>query len=144
MISLKKYLDSAPSGTDADCWQQNDEIASVAIAAYGSALEAIGNCSIDACPGLGSELKQRLDELNRNLSSSMNCDSLQLTDRQVQEHLQALGKTNGHALPANERRSEGVADRDGPDCRIGWRPRPTLRWTDQRGYYPPHRNRQLG
>jgi hypothetical protein len=92
MISLKKYLDSAPSGTDADCWQQNDEIASVAIAAYGSALEAIGNCSIDACPGLGSELKQRLDELNRNLSSSMNCDSLQLTDRQVQEHLQAWGR----------------------------------------------------
>lgn len=92
MISLKKYLDSVPSGTDADCWQQKDELASVAIAAYGSALEAIGNCSIDACPGLGSELKQRLGELNRNLSSRMNCESLQLTDRQVQEQLQAWGR----------------------------------------------------
>ena len=92
MISLKKYLDSVPSGTDADCGQQKDEIASVAIAAYGSALEAIGNCSIDACPGLGSGLKQRLDELNRNLSSSMNCESLELTDGQVQEQLKAWGR----------------------------------------------------
>ena len=92
MISLKKYLDSAPSSTNADCWQQKDEIASVAIAAYGSALESMGNCSLDACPSLGSELKQRLGELNRNLSSRMNCESLELTDRQVQEQLQDWGR----------------------------------------------------
>ena len=92
MISLKKYLDSAPSSTNADCWQQKDEIASVAITAYGSALESMGNCSLDACPSLGSELKQRLGELNRNLSNRMNCESLELTDRQVQEQLQDWGR----------------------------------------------------
>src|ERR1019366_4621816 len=92
MISLKKYLDSAPFSTNADCWQQKDEIASVAIAAYGSALESMGNCSLGACPSLGSELKQRLGELNRNLSSRMNCESLEFTDRQVQEQLQDWGR----------------------------------------------------
>ncbi|HEV2487823.1 MAG TPA: hypothetical protein VGT08_20050 [Terracidiphilus sp.] len=81
MILLKKYLDSVPSGKKANRRQDKDGIASVAIAAYGSALEAMGSCSLDACPGLGSEL-------NHNLSGEMNCETLESTDRQVQEQLQ--------------------------------------------------------
>jgi hypothetical protein len=91
MSSLKKYLDSVQTGANAISGQDNDGIASVAIAAYGSALEAMGSCCLNACPGLGGELKQRLGELNSDLSSNVNCETLQGTDRQVQEQLQKWG-----------------------------------------------------
>ena len=33
----------------------------VAMDAYGSALLEMGNCSLDACPGLGDDLKKNLE-----------------------------------------------------------------------------------
>jgi len=92
MISLKKYLDSAPADSTADCELHGDGIASVAIAAYRSALVEMGSCSLDACPGLGSGLKQHLAELGRDLSCDMNCATLEGTDREVQAQLQSWGR----------------------------------------------------
>ena len=92
MISLKRYLDSVPAGSISNCRQDRDGIVSVAITAYGSAIVAMGRCSMDACPGLGGELKQQLDDLNRNLCVDANCETLVATDRKVQEQLQGWGR----------------------------------------------------
>jgi hypothetical protein len=60
MISLKKYLDSPLADTHALLEPEETDLLSVAISAYGSALLEMGNCSLDACPGLGDELKRGL------------------------------------------------------------------------------------
>jgi gas vesicle protein len=64
----------------------------MALAAYGSALTAIGRCSLDACPALGSELRESLEGLSRNLSTGVNCETLAATDREVQEQVQSWGR----------------------------------------------------
>jgi diguanylate cyclase (GGDEF)-like protein len=92
MISLKKYLDSVPAVCHADRSSNGKGIASAAIAAYGSALVEMGSCSLDACPGLGSELKQNLDTLNRNIGNGVSCETLAATDQQVKEQLQGWGR----------------------------------------------------
>jgi diguanylate cyclase (GGDEF)-like protein len=92
MISLKKYLDSIAADSDRDDEKGEGGLTSVAIAAYGSALVAMGSCSLEACPGLGNGLKQHLDELNRDLSSKMSCQDLAATDREVQQQLQDWGR----------------------------------------------------
>jgi diguanylate cyclase len=92
MISLKKYLDSVPTGSIKNCEQDGRGLASAVISAYGSALVEMGSCSLDACPGLGSHLKQRLGALSRNLSWNMSCVELQRTDGEVQEQLRSWGR----------------------------------------------------
>jgi diguanylate cyclase (GGDEF)-like protein len=52
----------------------------------------MGNCSLDACPGLGEGLQQQFSDLNRNLSSDLNRETLLATDRQVQEQLAGWGR----------------------------------------------------
>jgi diguanylate cyclase (GGDEF)-like protein len=92
MISLKKYLDSVSNNSDANFEHGDRDLAAVALSAYGSALLAMGNCSVDACPGLGNGLRQDLGELSQQLSTGINCDALSATDKQVQEHLQGWGR----------------------------------------------------
>ena len=92
MISLKKYLDSESAGSNANCEQDHRGIAAVAIAAYGSALVEMGSCSLDACPGLGSELNQHLGELSSDLSSNMSCGRLEKTSREVEDELRVWGR----------------------------------------------------
>jgi len=62
------------------------------LAAYGSGMVAMGACSLDACAGLGGELKQRLNELSSGLSADMTREALERTDRAVQEQLQGWGQ----------------------------------------------------
>lgn len=92
MISLKKYLESAPADSDPQSDQRGSDIASQALAAYGSALVAMGSCSLDACPGLGSELWQNLGQLSRHLSRAIKSETLAETDREVQQQLQGWGR----------------------------------------------------
>jgi diguanylate cyclase len=123
MISLKKYLDSPPPGSKTHCDTVEEDLLCVAIAAYGSALQGMGSCSLDACPGLGVGLKQHLDELNSNLSSHMSSEALAATDRDVKEQLQDWGRRTAthYQLKSNEvkellivmaRTAEGVGARD--------------------------------
>jgi diguanylate cyclase (GGDEF)-like protein len=91
MISLKKYLDSVPAGSHASCEREWDDITTVAFSAYGSALEAMGTCSLDSCPGLGRELRDNLGELSRKLTRRVDCETLTATDKAVQEQLLSWG-----------------------------------------------------
>lgn len=97
MISLKKYLDGElPSPAEGDAGQEAG-ILLVTLAAYGSAMLAMGNYSLDACPGLGGGLKQKLGELQAALTAKMTPEQVQATDRALQEQVQEWGRrTAGH------------------------------------------------
>jgi diguanylate cyclase (GGDEF)-like protein len=92
MISLKRYLDSDPVNSDATFEPQEGELFSRTLAAYGSALVAMGSCSLDACPGLGNALRETLSEQSRKLTNGINCETLAATDREVQEQMQSWGR----------------------------------------------------
>ncbi len=122
MISLKKYLDSTWVTAPKESPQETGML-TAALAAYGSALAEMGNCSLDACPGLGRGLKQRLEELKAALNPAMLREEVEETDRGVQEQLRDWGlRTARHFREkANEvkelllvmaRAAEGVGTRD--------------------------------
>jgi len=92
MISLKKYLDSTPTGHQTHRAPDAKEMLPVAVAAYRSALREMGTCSVDACPALGQELKQSLGELEEKLSIDLNRETLEATEKDVQERLQDWGR----------------------------------------------------
>ena len=92
MISLKRYLDSVPVGSHADHSEDCDELASIALASYSSALVTMGSCSINACPGLGIELKENLDKIGRNLSGIPTRKTLAATDKEIQQQLESWGR----------------------------------------------------
>jgi diguanylate cyclase (GGDEF)-like protein len=92
MISLKKYLDLHPAGQFAEVEPDEHEFLIAVINAYGSALLEMGTCSLDACPGLGDDLKRNLGELRAGLSSDMGCETLAATDTCVRERLRVWGR----------------------------------------------------
>ena len=92
MITLKKYLDSPVTGSELLAAQEEKEILPRALAAYGAALLEMGNCSLDACPALGGDLKQSLSRLQTQLSVGISCDEVAATGRDVQERLRDWGK----------------------------------------------------
>ena len=92
MISLKKYLDSEPAGQFAEGEPEEWDLLSMAMDAYGSALMEMGNCSLDACPGLGDDLKKNLASLRTGLSPGMSCESLAATDSNARERLRVWGR----------------------------------------------------
>ncbi len=92
MISLKKYLDSEPAGRLTEIEPVAPDLLVVVIDAYGSALLEMGNCSLDACPGLGDDLKRNLGELRTVLSPGMSTKTLAATDSGVRERLRVWGR----------------------------------------------------
>lgn len=91
MISLKKYLDGELPPLAAGDAGEERGILLVTLAAYGSALLSMGNYSLEACPGLGGGLKQRLGELQASLSTEMGPEQMEATDRAVHEQVQEWG-----------------------------------------------------
>lgn len=92
MISLKKYLESGTAqAAELDRAGQPD-VLPVMLSAYRSALLAVGNCSMDACPGLGDGLKQSLEALQARICPSMNREDVAIADRAVQEQLRDWGQ----------------------------------------------------
>jgi len=91
VISLKKYLDAARPGMSTDSEPDRQDLLEVAIAAYRSSLQEMGNCSLDACPGLGKELKQGLGKLGEKLARDISRDVLEATGQSVREKLQDWG-----------------------------------------------------
>jgi diguanylate cyclase (GGDEF)-like protein len=123
MISLKKYLDAANSGSLAYDEPAEDDLVSVTMAAYCSALSEMGSCSMEACPALGAGLRQSLGKLEASLSGSVNCKTVEATEKRVQEQLQDWGKrTASHyrqqtgevkeLLIVMARTAESVGERD--------------------------------
>jgi len=90
MISLKRYLD-APLQAEADHLGQQLDLATAAISAYRASLLEMGNCSLEACPGMGDGLKKNLGELNAGLSPAMQAAALTTTESTVREELRAWG-----------------------------------------------------
>ena len=93
MISLKRYLDSASLGSDPNSDPEPADLAFQALAAYSSALQAMGLCSQDACPALGAELSRNLSRLSRGMACITSCEKLAVTDKQVQQQLQGWGRS---------------------------------------------------
>ncbi len=89
MISLKRYLDSAP--TDAASDPGKPGLLAMVFDAYGSALLEMGGCSLHACPGVGDGLKRDLVEIQSGLSSGMSPAALAAADGSVRERLRGWG-----------------------------------------------------
>jgi diguanylate cyclase (GGDEF)-like protein len=92
MISLKKYMETVGTGSDCGCAADEKDILPAAMAAYRSALLEMGNCSLDACPGLGEELKRGLGKLEAELSIAKSRAAVEATEKRVQEQLQEWGR----------------------------------------------------
>src|SRR5208283_1343859 len=91
MISLKRYLDS-PLQHQAEDVSQERDLAATAIAVYGRSLLEMGNCSLEACPGMGDQLKNNLSELKAGLSPAMETGALAATESKVREELCDWGR----------------------------------------------------
>jgi diguanylate cyclase (GGDEF)-like protein len=91
MISLKKYLDAATAGTLTPDEPPEEELASAVLAAYRSALREMGGCSLEVCPALGSGLRQGLGKLEAKLSPPICRDTVEGTEKNVQQQLQNWG-----------------------------------------------------
>jgi len=89
MISLKKYLESERADLAASV---DRDLLTVAMEAYGSALLEIGNASLDACPGLGDDLKRNLSSVKTGFSTEMSCEALAAADGIVREELRNWGR----------------------------------------------------
>ena len=92
MISLKKYLESQQTDSVAPVKCAEGDLFPVVIDAYGSALMEMGNSSMEACPGMGDELKRRLSELKTGLSVAMSPAAMATTDSGVREQIRGWGR----------------------------------------------------
>src|SRR5271157_1974383 len=92
MISIKKYLDSEHLQREPEPESEGNGRVRAALAAYGSALVEMGNCSLDACPGLGRHLKDHLANLKAGLADTIGAKALSATEASVKEELVAWGR----------------------------------------------------
>lgn len=92
MISLKRYLDSTASNRAVADQPDEKNLLTLAMDAYGSALLEMGNCSLEACPGIGDELKRSLGIIKAGISTAMNCEALAASDSDVREQLGTWGR----------------------------------------------------
>lgn len=104
MISLKKYLDStsatphAPAVEESLCptdlpWEEDKgEILTLALAAYRSSLREMGNYSVEACPALGTGLKQSLATAAEKLTTEASAETVASVQTGIGEKLQNWGR----------------------------------------------------
>jgi diguanylate cyclase (GGDEF)-like protein len=92
MISLKKYLDTTVPLPQVLDEPDGQGLLAAAIAAYRSALLEFGNCSQDACPALGNELKKSLGKLEESLSIDTSREVVEVSERCVRDQLQEWGR----------------------------------------------------
>src|SRR6266568_1222845 len=97
MISLKKYLDSYEDDVSPCVVDATPDLLPLAIDAYRSALVEIGNCSLDACPVLGPDLRRSLGRFEETLSNRLSAGTIAATENGVRELLQEWGmRTSRH------------------------------------------------
>jgi len=92
MISIKKYLDSDHLNLAPGPEAEENEVVRAALSAYGSALVEMGNCSLDACPGIGSGLKDHLAGVKSGLAAGVGAHALSASEAAVREELSAWGR----------------------------------------------------
>jgi diguanylate cyclase (GGDEF)-like protein len=67
------------------------ELLSAIVECYQSALLAMGKSGIQACPGVSSDLQQKLADLGNQISSDLTPAGVKKTETQVEEQLQQWG-----------------------------------------------------
>ncbi len=92
MISLKRYLDSAPDLPWDDGSAGAKEILPAMMDAYRSAIVEMENCSVDACPVLGRELKESLALVLGGLSARLTSQEIADLESRVRELLRDWGR----------------------------------------------------
>jgi diguanylate cyclase (GGDEF)-like protein len=92
MISIKRYLDSDLAEIEGHDESAPSDPLAVALDTYGSVLLEMGNCSLEACPGIGDQLKQKLGRLQAGLSPSMTPESIEAHGEQAQKLLSGWGQ----------------------------------------------------
>ncbi len=94
MISLKKYLDMDPGkdpGKPSSTQPGLNELSSVILESYRSALLAMGNSGAQACPAVGSDLQLTLAGLESRLSANLTTTLVKETETQIEERLLQWG-----------------------------------------------------
>jgi diguanylate cyclase (GGDEF)-like protein len=107
MISLKRYLDQSQIDPPQAAVRTVSGLLPAAIYAYRSALRDMGSCSLDACPGLGDELKKGLASVDDDLARPVTSEHLQSAQQAVQQHLKGWGR---HAARHAHERTEEVKE----------------------------------
>jgi two-component system chemotaxis response regulator CheY len=92
MNSSKQYLDSPPKFPREDSAQAESDVLAVTIQAYRSALREMGNCSAEALPVLGLELRKSLWRLEESLSGEIDIGMIATTKSVFSEQMQPWGK----------------------------------------------------
>ena len=103
MITLKPYLDMVVSRTSSKEPAQN-ELLSTTLECYRSALLAMGKSGTQACPGVSSDLQQKLADLGNQISADLTAAGIRKTEKRVEEQLQQWGGQSAeyHKAKANE------------------------------------------
>jgi diguanylate cyclase (GGDEF)-like protein len=92
VISLKKYLDMDPSEPSSPSPQPDlNELSSVILESYRSALLAMGKSGARAFPTAGSDLQQSLASLENRLAANVTASLVKETETQVEEQLLQWG-----------------------------------------------------
>jgi diguanylate cyclase len=95
VISLKKYLDLDPEELKKFLPKSNDvepeDLLSLTVGSYRSALLAMGDCGAVVCPTLGADLQDGLSSPAGRLAQKITADRLRKTEEQVIEQLQQWG-----------------------------------------------------
>jgi diguanylate cyclase (GGDEF)-like protein len=90
LISIKKYLDGdAP--TSAIMLLEPNELLTITVEAYRSALRAIGRSAVEACPAPGRDLERGLASLEARISSAADAYDVKQTEAQVETQLLRWG-----------------------------------------------------
>ena len=90
MISLKPYLDMKVTKTSSKEPEPGDLLSAV-LQCYQSALLAMAASGARACPGVDSDLKEKLAELGKQISSDLTPAGVKKTEKRVEEQLQQWG-----------------------------------------------------
>ena len=96
MISLKKHIELHPG-----------KLLEAALDAYGDALTAMGKSGAQACPGLGSDLKNRLAEIAARLPEEPTPDSL---TRDAKKAVEELGEWGARAAEYHKKKTAEVKE----------------------------------
>lgn len=94
MISLKKYLEQESESVNfRDGWEAHGaDVLPAVLSAYRTALRGMGDCTVEACPALGSAVQQRLTVLEGELSRSPNEELIEQSENTVSGLLRDWGR----------------------------------------------------
>ena len=92
MISIKRYLDSPQESSTVEKELLNGDLLAILLEAYRSALLEMGNCTREACPGMGDDLQRSLTRARLGLSGEMSGDTLAASDASIRKDLREWGR----------------------------------------------------